>query len=44
MDYFKKIINICKQMNYSEFHSEQFEKYLKELKTVLAEKQIKTEK
>jgi len=31
-------------MNYSEFHSEQFEKYLKELKTVLAEKQIKTEK
>lgn len=44
MDYFKKIINICKQMNYSEFHSKQFEKYLKELKTVLAEKQIKTEK
>ena len=37
MDYFKKIINICKQMNYSEFHSKQFEKYLKELKTVLAE-------
>ncbi|MDD3405408.1 MAG: V-type ATP synthase subunit A, partial [Paludibacteraceae bacterium] len=40
-NYFKKVINICKQMNYSEFHSEQFKKYLKELNAVLAEKQIK---
>ena len=40
-DYFKKIINICKQMNYSEFHSEQFEQYQTKLNELLAEKQIK---
>lgn len=40
-DYFKKVINICKQMNYSEFHSEQFEKYLADLKVLLEQKQIK---
>jgi V/A-type H+/Na+-transporting ATPase subunit A len=38
MDYFKGIINICKQMNYSEFKSEKFEKYLSELNKVLAER------
>lgn len=38
MDYFKGIINICKQMNYSEFKSENFEKYLSELNSVLAER------
>jgi V/A-type H+/Na+-transporting ATPase subunit A len=38
MDYFKRIINICKQMNYSLFKSEQFEKYRAELETVLAER------
>ena len=38
MDYFKGIINICKQMNYSEFKSENFEKYLAELNSVLAER------
>jgi len=36
MDYFKRIINVCKQMNYSEFKSEAFEKYIKELNEVLA--------
>ena len=40
-DYFKKVINICKQMNYSEFHSEQFEQYQTKLNELLAEKQIK---
>jgi V/A-type H+-transporting ATPase subunit A len=35
MDYFKKLINICKQMNYSEFKSEAFEKYTKELNEML---------
>ncbi len=38
MDYFKKIINVCKQMNYSEFKSEAFEKYQKELGKLLSEK------
>jgi len=41
IDYFKHVINICKQMNYSEFHSEQFEKYGKQLRELLDEKQIK---
>ena len=40
-DYFKRIINICKQMNYSEFHSESFEDYQTKLNELLAEKQIK---
>lgn len=39
IDYFKRIINICKQMNYSEFHSEQFENHLKQLNEIIAERQ-----
>ncbi len=38
MDYFKRIINVCKQMNYSAFHSEEFEKYIGELNAILAER------
>ena len=41
IDYFKRVINLCKQMNYSEFHSQQFEDYQKKLNDLLAEKQIK---
>ena len=39
-DYFKRVINICKQMNYCEFHSEAFEDYQVKLNALLAEKQI----
>lgn len=39
-DYFKKVINICKQMNYCEFHSPQFESYQKQLNELLSQKQI----
>ena len=39
MDYFKHIINICKQMNYCEFHSEKFEEHLGKLKELLAERE-----
>ena len=39
MDYFKRIINVCKQMNYSEFHSEKFEQHLAALKDLLAERE-----
>ncbi|MTK52039.1 V-type ATP synthase subunit A [Paludibacter sp.] len=35
MDYFKRLINICKQMNYSEYQSEAFNGYLKELNEML---------
>lgn len=38
MDYFKKVINTCKQMNYSEFRSEKFEKYVAEVKAIIDEK------
>lgn len=37
MDYFKKVINICKQMNYSVYQSADFEKYKKELTDFIAE-------
>jgi V/A-type H+-transporting ATPase subunit A len=40
VDYFKKMINLCKQMNYCEFHSAEFEDYRKKLDELLAEKQI----
>ena len=36
--YFKRIINELKQMNYSEFESENFKKYEKELKNIIEEK------
>ena len=38
MDYFKRIINACKQMNYSKFNSEDFAKYQAELNEVLEER------
>ena len=36
-DYFKNMINILRQMNYSEFHGEAFDKYEQELHKLLAE-------
>ncbi|HBZ33522.1 MAG TPA: V-type ATP synthase subunit A [Bacteroidales bacterium] len=39
-EYFRRVINLCRQMNYSEFHSEQFEKHEAALKELLKEKQI----
>ncbi|NLF44389.1 MAG: hypothetical protein GX587_16990, partial [Bacteroidales bacterium] len=36
--YFKKLINICKQMNYSEFESESFRSYEKELVSLIDER------
>ncbi len=39
-NYFKRIINLYKQMNYSEFKSEKFNKFEQELKEVLKERQI----
>lgn len=38
MDYFKSIINICKQMNYSVMNSESFKKYIVQLNNVLSER------
>jgi len=38
MDYFKSIINICKQLNYSVMDSDSFKKYIVQLNTVLSER------
>ena len=38
MDYFKKMINICKQMNYSEYQSEAFKQHNAELEELLKER------
>ena len=38
MDYFKKMINICKQMNYSKFKSEEYEGFRKQLQELIEER------
>jgi len=38
MNYFKQLINICVQMNHTEFKSEQFYKYRQELDEILNER------
>jgi V/A-type H+-transporting ATPase subunit A len=40
MDYFKKMINICKQMNYSEFESKTFIDFEKELNDLVKERAV----
>ncbi len=41
MPYFIKMVNLCKQMNYSEFQSPDFKKFESELDTVVAERRVK---
>jgi V/A-type H+-transporting ATPase subunit A len=41
MDYFKRMINICKQMNYSQYKSEKYEEFRKQLAELVAERAIK---
>lgn len=36
VDYFKKMINVCKQMNYSEYKTEQYNKYKAQVVEMLA--------
>ena len=38
MDYFKKMINICKQMNYSKFKSEEYGNFYKQLQELIEER------
>lgn len=40
IDYFKKVINICKQMNYAEFKSDKYNKYNEELNQLISERKI----
>ncbi len=39
-DYFKDVINICKQMNYSEFESDNFDEYRKQLDDLIKIKSV----
>ncbi|WP_321332255.1 V-type ATP synthase subunit A [uncultured Bacteroides sp.] len=38
MDYFKKMINICKQMNYSKFNSKEYDGFIKQLSELVEER------
>ena len=40
IDYFKSIINVCKQMNYSIFQSDEYNKYKNELDELLAQRRV----
>ena len=40
MDYFKKMINLCKQMNYAKYKSEQYEDFKKQLQELVAERSV----
>ena len=39
-DFFKKVINLCKQMNYSEYKSETYNNYVAQLQELVATKKI----
>lgn len=43
MDWFKTLVNVCKQQNYCEYKSEDFFKYEKQIDTMVAEKSKKDE-
>lgn len=43
-DYFKDVINVCRQMNYSEFKSDKFNDYRKQLDELLEKKLVSTQK
>ncbi|MCL2682141.1 MAG: V-type ATP synthase subunit A [Bacteroidales bacterium] len=38
--FYKRIINICKQMNYSEYQSAMFDRYVRELAEIIAERKV----
>jgi V/A-type H+-transporting ATPase subunit A len=38
--FYKRIINICKQMNYSEYQSAMFDRYVRELGEIIGEKKV----
>lgn len=40
MPYFQRMINVCKQMNYAEFNSDDYKKYMEELKELIAERKV----
>ncbi len=43
IEYFNRMINICRQMNYSEFKSEQYSSYYKRLQELIEERKVMVE-
>lgn len=41
MDYFKKMISVCKQMNYSEYKSNPYEEFVQQIKDMIEERKAK---
>ena len=41
MDYFKKMINICKQMNYSAYKSDKYNDFKRQLEELVAERKVR---
>lgn len=41
MDYFKKMINVCKQMNYSKYQSAEYNQFRQQLQDLVAERKAK---
>ena len=41
MDYFKRMINTLRQMNYSEFQSDDFKRFEQELEQIISERAIR---
>lgn len=39
-DYFKKMINVCKQLNYSKYESEEYERFKKEVNELVVERAV----
>ena len=38
MNFFKRVINVCKQINYSEYKSDKYNEYMKQLEELVASK------
>ena len=42
MNFFKRVINVCKQINYSEYKSDKYNEYMKQLDELVATKKAKS--
>ena len=42
MNFFKRVINLCKQINYSEYKSDKYNEYMKQLDELVATKRVKS--
>ena len=42
MNFFKRVINVCKQINYSEYKSDKYNEFMKQLEELVATKKVKS--